>query len=121
MDVFSLSQDPQMTSRVPAGQNCLIGCCNANLEEPSSFQSQVAFALTTITPSECPLRAHLRRLQIGGSRAMAHGDQYRLEYLSLLPIFGRLCPRQRRNFLEQSSCAHSALSGFEKATKLSFM
>ncbi|XP_028854716.1 E3 ubiquitin-protein ligase PDZRN3 [Denticeps clupeoides] len=33
-------QDPELSRGGPPGQNCLIGCCNANLEEPSSFQSQ---------------------------------------------------------------------------------
>ncbi|XP_022538224.2 filaggrin [Astyanax mexicanus] len=32
--------DPEMSAGGPQGQNCLLGCCNSNLEEPSSFQSQ---------------------------------------------------------------------------------
>ncbi|XP_073700715.1 uncharacterized protein [Garra rufa] len=32
--------DPEFSSGVSQGQNCLIGCCNTNLEEPRSFQSQ---------------------------------------------------------------------------------
>ncbi|KAL6464176.1 hypothetical protein MHYP_G00264930 [Metynnis hypsauchen] len=32
--------DPELSARGPPGQSCLIGCCNTNLEEPSSFQSQ---------------------------------------------------------------------------------
>ncbi|KAJ7999489.1 hypothetical protein DPEC_G00194960 [Dallia pectoralis] len=33
-------QDLDQTGRVPEDQSCLIGCCNTNLEEPSSFPSQ---------------------------------------------------------------------------------
>ncbi|XP_073792952.1 uncharacterized protein [Danio rerio] len=32
--------DPEFSSGVSQGQNCLIGCCNSSLEEPRSFQSQ---------------------------------------------------------------------------------
>ncbi|XP_066526838.1 uncharacterized protein [Hoplias malabaricus] len=32
--------DYKLSNRGPQGQSCLIGCCNTNLEEPSSFQSQ---------------------------------------------------------------------------------
>ncbi|XP_051270116.1 uncharacterized protein LOC127371375 isoform X1 [Dicentrarchus labrax] len=33
-------QDPELTGRGPKGQNCLMGCCNANLEEPNGCHSQ---------------------------------------------------------------------------------
>ncbi|KAM7005419.1 uncharacterized protein LKV04_002186 [Tautogolabrus adspersus] len=33
-------QDPELTGRGPNGQNCLMGCCNTNLEEPNGFHSQ---------------------------------------------------------------------------------
>ncbi|XP_037303850.2 uncharacterized protein LOC119193983 [Pungitius pungitius] len=33
-------QDPELVGRGPKGQNCLMGCCNANLEEPNGFHSQ---------------------------------------------------------------------------------
>ncbi|KAF7657637.1 hypothetical protein LDENG_00023580 [Lucifuga dentata] len=33
-------QDPEPTSRPAKGQNCLTACCNANMEEPNSCQSQ---------------------------------------------------------------------------------
>uniref|UniRef100_A0A8C8HPG3 Uncharacterized protein n=1 Tax=Oncorhynchus tshawytscha TaxID=74940 RepID=A0A8C8HPG3_ONCTS len=33
-------QDPELDHRVPRDQSCLTGCCNTNLEEPSSFHSQ---------------------------------------------------------------------------------
>lgn len=36
-----LFQEPEFSSGVSQGQNCLIGCCKTNLEEPRSFQSQV--------------------------------------------------------------------------------
>ncbi|XP_051980263.1 uncharacterized protein LOC127641342 [Xyrauchen texanus] len=32
--------DPEFSNAVSQGQNCLIGCCNANPDEPRSFQSQ---------------------------------------------------------------------------------
>lgn len=32
--------DPEFSSGTSPAQNCLIGCCNTNLEEPRSFQSQ---------------------------------------------------------------------------------
>nr|XP_055073393.1 uncharacterized protein LOC129453265 isoform X1 [Misgurnus anguillicaudatus] len=32
--------DPEFSSRTSKSQNCLIRCCNSNLEEPRSFQSQ---------------------------------------------------------------------------------
>ncbi|GAA6216874.1 uncharacterized protein LOC108885346 [Lates japonicus] len=33
-------QDPELTCRRPKGQNCLMGCCNTNLEEPNGCHSQ---------------------------------------------------------------------------------
>ncbi|XP_026202917.1 uncharacterized protein LOC113153486 [Anabas testudineus] len=33
-------QDTELTSRQPKGQNCLMGCCNTNLEEPNGCHSQ---------------------------------------------------------------------------------
>lgn len=33
-------QDPELAGRGPKGQNCLMGCCNTNLEEPNGFHSQ---------------------------------------------------------------------------------
>ncbi|KAG7477616.1 hypothetical protein MATL_G00071650 [Megalops atlanticus] len=33
-------KNPELSSCVPKGQSCLIGCCNANMEEPNSFMSQ---------------------------------------------------------------------------------
>ncbi|XP_068460424.1 uncharacterized protein [Clinocottus analis] len=33
-------QDPELPGRGPKGQNCLMGCCNANLEEPNGCHSQ---------------------------------------------------------------------------------
>ncbi|XP_071351087.1 uncharacterized protein [Trachinotus anak] len=33
-------QDPELTGRRPKGQNCLMGCCNSNLEEPNGCHSQ---------------------------------------------------------------------------------
>ncbi|XP_023146846.2 uncharacterized protein LOC111582418 [Amphiprion ocellaris] len=33
-------QDLELTGRRPKGQNCLMGCCNANLEEPNACHSQ---------------------------------------------------------------------------------
>ncbi|XP_029007256.1 uncharacterized protein LOC114855896 [Betta splendens] len=33
-------QDPELTSRRPKGQNCLMGCCKSSLEEPSGCHSQ---------------------------------------------------------------------------------
>ncbi|KAJ8412216.1 hypothetical protein AAFF_G00144830 [Aldrovandia affinis] len=33
-------KNPGLASCVPQGQNCLIGCCNTNMEEPNSFLSQ---------------------------------------------------------------------------------
>ncbi|KAI1893139.1 hypothetical protein AGOR_G00140840 [Albula goreensis] len=40
-DISSLGfQDPELSSCIPKGRSCLIGCCNANTDEPSSFLSQ---------------------------------------------------------------------------------
>ncbi|XP_061074845.1 uncharacterized protein LOC133109527 isoform X1 [Conger conger] len=33
-------KNPGLASCVPQGQSCLLGCCNTNMEEPSSFLSQ---------------------------------------------------------------------------------
>ncbi|XP_033482248.1 uncharacterized protein LOC117256739 [Epinephelus lanceolatus] len=33
-------QDPELSGRGPKGQNCLMGCCNANLDEPNGCHSQ---------------------------------------------------------------------------------
>ncbi|KAG9353097.1 hypothetical protein JZ751_017673 [Albula glossodonta] len=33
-------KNPGLASCMPQGQSCLIGCCNTNMEEPSSFLSQ---------------------------------------------------------------------------------
>lgn len=40
-----IPQDPELTGRGPKGQNCLMGCCNSNLEEPNGCQSQVSKAV----------------------------------------------------------------------------
>ncbi|KAL4645878.1 hypothetical protein GN956_G9664, partial [Arapaima gigas] len=33
-------QEPELSSRLPKRRSCLIGCCNADVDEPSSFLSQ---------------------------------------------------------------------------------
>ncbi|CAJ1050922.1 uncharacterized protein LOC121528072 [Xyrichtys novacula] len=38
--VDMVHQDPELSGRAPKGQNCLMGCCNTNLEEPNGFHSQ---------------------------------------------------------------------------------
>ncbi|CAK6960921.1 uncharacterized protein LOC122980084 isoform X2 [Scomber scombrus] len=41
MDTVDIGhQDPEMAGRRPKGQNCLMRCCNANLEEPNGCHSQ---------------------------------------------------------------------------------
>lgn len=37
-----VSQDPEVARRRPKGQNCLMGCCSSNLEEPNGCHSQVS-------------------------------------------------------------------------------
>lgn len=38
---FLFIQDPEASGRRAKGQNCLLGCCNINLDEPKGYHSQV--------------------------------------------------------------------------------
>lgn len=38
----NINQDPELTSQRPKEQNCLMGCCNPNFEDPNGCQSKVS-------------------------------------------------------------------------------